>query len=148
MLFRLAKERTINGIFGIPDKFGLAELEKSPHKEPFCRNIPLRGLSGVLIVPTMVIVPDHLSHNCKVGHKPHSRPVTVNAFHYFFLCIAGISLSYYSRDSIIRTLFQLLFSHALRATNCTTFVILKRRAVLLSEMRWRSTKRSLMTTPF
>jgi len=36
------------GLYESPDKIGLAEPKKSPHKDSFCQNIPLRGLSGVL----------------------------------------------------------------------------------------------------
>ena len=42
------------GLYENPDKIGLREPKKSPHKDPFCQNIPLRGLSGVLFRPVFV----------------------------------------------------------------------------------------------
>ena len=35
-------------LYGSPQKIGLAEPKKRPHKVPFWQNITLRGLSGVL----------------------------------------------------------------------------------------------------
>ena len=64
-----------------------------------------------------------------VGHKP---PVTINTFPY-----AYPEAHCYSRDTIIRTKFQMLFNCGLRDTKWTAFAKLKRRAVLLSVMRWR-----------
>ena len=43
------------GLYESPDKMGLGEPKKSPHKDPFCQNIPLRGLSGVLVSHALLI---------------------------------------------------------------------------------------------
>ena len=40
-------------MFESPDKMGLGEPKKSPHKDPFCQNIPLRGSSGSPPVPAL-----------------------------------------------------------------------------------------------
>jgi hypothetical protein len=46
---KMAPER---GLYENPDKISLGEPKKSPHREPFCQNTPLRGLSGVLLYHT------------------------------------------------------------------------------------------------
>ena len=35
-------------MFESPDKIGLGEQKKSPHKDPFSQNIPFRGLLSLL----------------------------------------------------------------------------------------------------
>ena len=48
------------GLYGSLHKIGLAEPKKSLHKATFCQNTPLRGLSGVLLLPTHIRIDFHM----------------------------------------------------------------------------------------
>ena len=94
------KNGTGRGLHKSPDKIGLAERKKSPHKDPFCQNRALRGLLGVL--------PWHIRDSESILEHgllyPTQYHLSAPPSSYYFLCCALHRLAHLKLISVVTIL--------------------------------------------